>query len=83
MGKGRGGQPGGQLALTTVLEDPEEPSDTSSKPGLFTGQGAFGRGWSFGGEVVLLARSTRQCGSRPRRAKFRVYGSPGRNNSHS
>ena len=83
MGKGRGGQPGGQLALTTASEDPEEPSDASSKLGLFMGQGAFGRGWSFGGEVVLLARSTRQCRSRLRRAEFRVDGSPSCNKSRS
>ena len=81
MGKGRGGQPGGQLALTTVSEDPEEPSDTSGEPGLLMGRGALGRGRGFGGEVVLLARSTGQHGSRPRRAKFWVDGSPGRNKS--
>ena len=81
MGRGRGGQPGGQLALTTASEDPVEPSDASSKPGLFTGQGAFGRGRSFGGEVVLLARSTGQHGSGPRRAEFQVDGSPGHNKS--
>ena len=82
-GKGRGGQPGGQLTLTTASEDPEEPSDASSKLGLFMGRGAFGRGRSFGGEDVLLARSTGQHGSRPRRAEFRVDGSPSHNNSRS
>ena len=79
--EGKGGTTRGQLALTTVSEDPEEPSGASSKLGLFTGRGAFGRGRSFGGEVVLLARSTGQHGSRPRRAEFRVDGSPGRNKS--
>ena len=36
-GKGKGGTIRGQLALTTMLEDPEEPSDASSKLGLFYG----------------------------------------------
>ena len=66
---------------TTASEDPEEPSDASGKLGLFTGQGTFGRGRSFGGEVMLLARSTGQLGSRPRRAEFWVDGSPGHNKS--
>ena len=56
--EGKGGTTRGQLALTIALGDPKEPSGASSKPGLFTGRGTFGRGWSFGGEVVLLARST-------------------------
>ena len=47
------------------------------------GQGTFGRGWSFGGEVMLLARSTGQCRSGPRRAELQVNGCPSCNNSCS
>ena len=83
MGEGKGGTTRGQLALTTALEDPQEPSDASGKPGLFMGRGTFGRGQSFGGEVVLLARSTGRRGSRPRRAEFWVDDSPGCNKSCS
>ena len=55
---GRGDDQGTTRIRTAALEDPET-SSASSKPGLFMGQGAFGRGQSFGGEVVLLARSMR------------------------
>ena len=53
-----GDNQGATCIRTTASEDPEGPSDASSKLGLFTGRGAFGRGRSFGGEVMLLARST-------------------------
>ena len=36
-GREGGDNQGGQLALTTASEDPEEPSDASGKPGLFMG----------------------------------------------
>ena len=60
-GKGRGDNQGTTCIWTTASGDPEKKktSDTSSELGLFTGRGTFGSGWSFGGEVVLLARSTR------------------------
>ena len=53
-----GGTTRGQLAFGQLHRKTLKTSDASSKPGLFTGRGAFGRGWSFGGEVVLLARGT-------------------------
>ena len=37
MGKGRGGQPGGQLALTTVSEDPEKTLRHQQQTGPFYG----------------------------------------------
>ena len=56
---GEGGTTRGQLAFGQLRRKTLKTSNAGSKPGLFTGRGAFGRGWSFGGEVVLLARSTR------------------------
>ena len=53
-----GGMTRGQLAFGQLRQKTLKTSDASSKPGLFMGQGAFGRGWGFGGEVVLLARGT-------------------------
>ena len=53
-----GGMTRGQLAFGQLHRKTLKTSDTSSKLGLFMGQGAFGRGQSFGREVVLLARST-------------------------
>ena len=55
---GEGGMTRGQLAFGQLCQKTLKTSDASSKLGLFTGRGAFGRGRSFGGEVVLLARST-------------------------
>ena len=56
----------GQLAFRQLHRKTLKTSSASSKLGLFMGQDTFGRGWSFWGEVVLLARSTGYCGSRPR-----------------
>ena len=57
-GAGKGGRSGDNSHSDSCVGRPCKTSDASGKPGLFTGRGAFGRGWSFGGEVVLLAGGT-------------------------